>query len=160
MSERDFRKDMKPYMDYEGMNIEPIQAMLDEIDRLRKFDEGKALAIRGLEIALDEVKKENESIRAERNNEFRCSDHRIVKTSSCVYCLIKYWKQDAGALRAMVKELETTHGLKCDNCGGDLEIRLSSSVKPVYQCKECKGLGYITKPSISIGMIPIIKKGD
>jgi hypothetical protein len=41
-----------------------IKKGLDEINRLRKFDEGKALTIRALEIAQDEFKKENETLRA------------------------------------------------------------------------------------------------
>ena len=82
-----------------------------------------------------------------------------------VEALLRDWKKNKAkieALRARVKELETTWGLKCDNCGGELELVHNPSLyhPAYYQCKRCKGVGYITKPSISIGMIPVKKEGE
>jgi hypothetical protein len=67
--ERDWREEVKDVLKYlnDAGLVKPYFTMLgllDEINRLRKFDEGKALTIRALEIAQDEFKKENESLRA------------------------------------------------------------------------------------------------
>ena len=83
----------------------------DEIDRLRKFDEGKALTIRALEIAQDEFKKENESLRArvkELEVELEYAKNLANKGYWCPSC------------HASMEDMPSKHW--CDHCGQRVSV--------------------------------------
>jgi len=164
--EKDYRKEVELSYDMSGnytdIHTKMLEILLDEIDRLKNelLDAIDCKNGKG-PTALSMVIQERDALRArvkeleKREKDLLCEigELEVEKDSMDRQNLV---------IKARVKELETTYGLKCDNCGGELKLVHNPSLyhPAYYRCKRCMGVGYITKPSISIGMIPVKKEGE